>query len=159
RHGLERVEAGEQRVDLESAGKAAPHPVLRLERGDVLLAEKNPAGIGRQHAGHQVDQRGFAGAVRSDQGIARADRQFELDIARHNQRAEALGQAARRKGDGAHRYPPRARIFDKPPRMPFGRNITTATSSAPIQKYQYCGAMPENWSRATMKMAAPIKPP
>ena len=25
----------------------------------------------------------------------------------------------------------------------------------PIQKYQYCGAMPENWSRATMKIAAP----
>ena len=41
--------------------------------------------------------------------------------------------------------------------MPFGRNITTATSSRPIQKYQYCGLMPENWSRATMKMIAPIE--
>ena len=43
--------------------------------------------------------------------------------------------------------------------MPFGSNITTATSSRPIQKYQYCGLMPENWSRATMKMMAPISPP
>ncbi len=32
----------------------------------------------------------------------------------------------------------------RPPRMPLGRKITTATSSAPIQKYQYCGLMPEN---------------
>ena len=27
----------------------------------------------------------------------------------------------------------------EPPRMPFGRNSTTAISSTPIQKYQYCG--------------------
>ena len=38
----------------------------------------------------------------------------------------------------------------KPPRMPLGRKITTATSNVPIQKYQYCGLMPESWSRATM---------
>ena len=43
--------------------------------------------------------------------------------------------------------------------MPFGRTITTVTSSTPIQKYQYCGLMPENRSRATMKMAAPTSPP
>src|SRR5206468_9296742 len=27
----------------------------------------------------------------------------------------------------------------KPPRIPLGRKITTATSKVPIQKYQYCG--------------------
>ena len=43
--------------------------------------------------------------------------------------------------------------------MPFGRNITTAISSRPIQKYQNCGVLPENWSRATMKMIAPTSPP
>jgi hypothetical protein len=32
-------------------------------------------------------------------------------------------------------------------------------SSRPIQKYQYCGAMPENWSRATRKMTEPMSPP
>ena len=42
---------------------------------------------------------------------------------------------------------------------PFGRNITTATSRMPIQKYQNCGVLPENWSRATMKMIAPTSPP
>ena len=49
--------------------------------------------------------------------------------------------------------------FASPPRMPFGRNITTAISSMPIQKYQNCGVLPENWSRATMKMIAPTSPP
>ena len=43
--------------------------------------------------------------------------------------------------------------------MPFGRKMTTKISSMPIQKYQYCGAMPENWSRAIMKIAAPTSPP
>jgi len=43
--------------------------------------------------------------------------------------------------------------------MPFGNTSTTVTSKMPIQKYQYCGAMPENWSRATMKIAAPTRPP
>ena len=43
--------------------------------------------------------------------------------------------------------------------MPFGRNSTTAISRTPIGKYQYCGLMPENWSRATRKMIAPISPP
>ena len=32
----------------------------------------------------------------------------------------------------------------RPPRMPFGSSITTAISSSPIQKYQYCGLRPEN---------------
>ena len=32
----------------------------------------------------------------------------------------------------------------RPPSTPFGSSMTTATSSAPIQKYQYCGAIPEN---------------
>ena len=50
-------------------------------------------------------------------------------------------------------------ILDRPPRMPFGSSMTTATSRMPIQKYQYCGAMPENWSRAIMKMIEPISPP
>ena len=43
--------------------------------------------------------------------------------------------------------------------LPVGSTITTVTSRTPIQKYQTCGAMPENWSRATMKMVAPISPP
>ncbi len=41
RHRFQRVEAGKQRVDLEGARQPAPHPLLRRQRGDVLVAEEN----------------------------------------------------------------------------------------------------------------------
>ncbi len=40
RHRFQRVEAANTSVDLESAGEPAAHAILRLERGDVLVAEK-----------------------------------------------------------------------------------------------------------------------
>ncbi len=126
--------------------------LLRPERGDVVVAEEDLAAVGPQHAGHQVDQRGLAGAVRPDQRIALAVRQIDLDVVGDHERAEALVEPARRERRSAHvaAPPPPASSRASPPRMPFGRKITTATSSVPIQKYQYCGLMPENWSRATM---------
>ena len=50
-------------------------------RGDVVVAEEDLAAVGPQHAGHQVDQRGLAGAVRADQRVALAARQIDLDVA------------------------------------------------------------------------------
>src|SRR5262249_15199044 len=103
-----------------------------------------------EHAGNQIDQRGLAGAVRPDQRIALAGRQIERDIARNDERAEALVQAARRQRRDAHaRLRPQRTRRAAPSRMPIGRNITTARSSVPTKKYQYSGLMPENWSRAT----------
>ena len=77
-----------------------------------------------------------------------------------DERAEPLLQVfggERRRGHGllASLLRPRAMVSPgarraRPPRMPLGRKITTATSKVPIQKYQYCGLTPENWSRATM---------
>src|SRR5262249_30953948 len=152
RHRLERAEVGEQCVDLKGAHEAAFDALLGPEHRDLVGSEKDLSFVGLEHAGDQIDQRGLAGAVRPDQRIALARREIERDTARDDERAEALVQAARRQRRGAH-----ARLRSKkrtsraaPPRMPFGRKITTATSSVPIQKYQYCGLMPENWSRATM---------
>ena len=149
RHRFQRVEAGEQCVDLERARQAPPHPILWRQIRDVFGPQIDLAGIGRQHAGHQVDQRGLAGAVGPDQRVARAYRQAQFDIAGDHQRSEVLGEAARGKrrrivGGRAQRGLQRPVIFDKPPRMPLGRKTTTNTSRMPIQKYQYCGAMPEN---------------
>src|SRR5437879_8922207 len=138
RDGLECSEPRKQRVDLEGARQAALHAGVWPERGDVLLAEHDPAGVGPQHAGDQVDERRLPGAVGADERVAHALRQDEVDVLRHHERAEFLAQAFGCKN------------FAKPPSIPLGRNITTATSSSPIQKYQYCGFMPENWSRATM---------
>ena len=165
RHRFERGEMREQAVDLEGAHKPAPHPLLGAERGDVLAAEQDLAAVGAQHPGHQVDQRGLAGAVRPDQRVAHAARQRDLDVLGDHERAEALVEAARGEnrahgfrphGGGEVAQPnqrwPRSVLMSwaMPPRMPFGRNSTTAISSTPIGKYQYCGLTPENQSRAIM---------
>ena len=96
------LRCGNRRVDLERAHKAATNAALRVERGDVLAAEQNLAAVRPQHAGHQVDQRGLAGAVRPDQRVTHALRQLDLDVAGNDQRAEALVEALRREGGLAH---------------------------------------------------------
>src|SRR5499433_3155703 len=151
RDRLERAEVGKQCVDLKGAHEAAFDALLGPERRDLVCSEKDLSFVGLDHAGDQIDQRGLAGAVRPDQRVALARWEIELDVARDDERAEALVQAARRQRRGAHaRLRPERTSRAAPPRMPFGRKITTATNSVPIQKYQYCGLMPENWSRATM---------
>src|SRR5215468_1019907 len=152
RHRLERVQPGEQRVDLERAREPALHSRRRRGAGDLLAAEEDLAAVRPQHAGHEVDERGLPGAVRADERVARADRHREIDAARDDERAEALVEAPRRERRRRHAAPRRhdAPSRASPPRMPFGSSKTTTTSSSPIQKYQYCGLTPENWSRATM---------
>src|SRR5436853_389272 len=138
RDRLERSEPRKQRVDLEGARQAALHAGIGPERGDFLLTEHDLAGVGAQHAGDQVDERRLPGAVGADERVAHALRQDEVDVLRYDEGAECLVQLFRCKN------------FARPPRIPLGRNITTPTRSSPIQKYQYCGFIPENWSRATM---------
>src|SRR5690606_36597835 len=137
----------------EGPHQAALDALLRRQMRDVGIAEPDAAGIRTQHAGHQIDQRGLAGAVRADQRVALALREGDRDVARDDERAEGLLETAGRPRRDDHGAPRRDGISRaSPPRMPFCRNITTITSSRPIQKYQYCGLMPENWSRATRKM-------
>ena len=145
-----------QRIDLKGSDQPAPHPLFRRQRGDVLIAEKDAAGIRAEHAGHQIDQRGFAGAVGADQRVADPHRQVDLDVGGDDQRPEAFIDAARGEGAFAHgaafmrKALARCSNSENPPIMPSGRNITTAISNRPIQKYQNCGLSPENWSRATI---------
>jgi hypothetical protein len=141
---LERTQMGKQRVDLERAHQAALDASFGTERRDLLAAEKNLSAVGFEHAGDQIDQRGLAGAVGTDQGVACAERQIELHLLHDRERAETFVQAAGRQRRRAHARPPAGSNRANPPRMPLGKNITTATSSAPIQKYQYCGLIPEN---------------
>ena len=90
RHSFERIETGEQRVDLECPRETAPHPLLRAERGNVFAFEQYLSGIGRQHARHQVDERRFARAIRADQRVTCTGRQIDCDVARDGKRAECL---------------------------------------------------------------------
>src|ERR687887_255622 len=151
RHRLERAQVREQGVDLKRAHEPAFDALVGLKRGDLLLAKKDPAVVRPEHAGDQVDQRGLARPVRPDQRVTLALRQIEGDILGNDERAEALVQSPRRQRRYAHALLLAERTRRAiPPRMPFGRKITTAISRVPIQKYQYCGFIPENWSRATM---------
>ena len=100
---------------------------------------------------------GMAGAVGADQCVAHALGQRKVDVAGHDEGAEALLEPAGgedgRRGRALHGHDVRLHNVasrTSPPRTPLGRNSTTAMRSRPIQKYQYCGLMPENWSRATM---------
>ena len=145
RHRLERAEVGKQGIDLKGSHEAAFDALLGLERRDVLFAKENMSSVRLEHAGHEVDKRRFAGAVRPDQRITLALRQLELDVLGNDERAEALVQAARGQRQGVHAALRTRRMRRvNPPRTPFGRKRTTAMSSVPIQKYQYCGLMPEN---------------
>src|SRR5579875_1190493 len=150
RHRFERGQPWEKRIDLEGACEAAPHALARLEIRYVVLAQENSSGVGSKHAGHEVDQRGLAGAVRTDQRIARAHRKADGDVARDHEGAETLGEAAGEQSGTGHVFLHLAASRDRPPRTPLGRSVTTATRSTPIQKYQYCGVVPENWSRTSM---------
>src|SRR5262249_6282479 len=138
RHRLQGAEMGKQRIDLKGAHQAALDPRLRRERRDVVLIEQDLPAVGSNEPGDQVDQRRLAGAVRADQRMASARRQVELDATGDDEGAEALVQTPRRQRPTAHaRLRAAGMRRTNPPRMPFGRKITTATSSAPIQKYQY----------------------
>src|SRR5262249_62264140 len=145
RDRLERVEVGKQGVDLERAHQPALDALLGPERRDLVPTEHDAAAVRLEHAGHQVDQRGLAGAVWPDQRIALAGRKIERDVLGDDERAEALVQATRGERRGAHALL-RANSLSRarPPRMPFGKRITTATSSVPTKKYQFWGLMPEN---------------
>src|SRR5262249_26247011 len=141
RYRLERVEMRKETVDLEGADEAAADPRLGAECRDVLAAEQDLAAVRPQHAGHQVDQRGFAGSVRADECVANALWQRDADLVGDHQRAEPLVESAGRKRGCAHasrlhgggdvsqpnqRWP--FSVFksrERPPRMPFGRNSTT----------------------------------
>jgi hypothetical protein len=75
---------------------------VRTVHADALLGPARDVSAPRkirrlrpQHAGHQIDQRGLAGAVGPDQCVALALRQVELDVLGDDQRAEALVELAR----------------------------------------------------------------
>ena len=91
---LQHREAAEQPVDLEGAGDAELDALGLRDRGDVAAVEQHLAGGRRQHAGEQVDEGGLAGAVRSDQRVARAVLEPEVDVARGGERAEILAERA-----------------------------------------------------------------
>ena len=83
--------------DLKGAGDAAPAHRVGRKPGRSLAGEGDRAFARRQRAGDHVEQRGLAGAVRSDDGEDRALGHLEADTVDRDQAAEALADALQRK--------------------------------------------------------------
>ena len=115
------------------------------QRGDVLAVEQHVAGRGSQRAGDQIDQRGFAGAVRPDQRVAGAARQREIDVVGDTgaRRSSFAGCGFRSAASviGLARLPG-ATIGRRPqawPNRPRRANSTTTISSSPMPNCQNSG--------------------
>src|SRR6266513_167240 len=131
----------------------------RHARGGLLDAQHDRSGRGRQRPGEHVDEGGFPGAVRTDQGMASAALQTEIDVVRHGERAEALAQAARLQSDVHGLLRNFTRMLSRMPRIPPRANITTSTSIVPMPKYQYSGNCLASRSCAIRYTTGPTKAP
>jgi hypothetical protein len=83
----------ECRGELKRAHDPASHPFLRREARHVDAVVQNRAGVGREITGEKVEERGFAGTVRSDDAGDFVFAQNVVDVINRRQRAEPLGNA------------------------------------------------------------------
>jgi hypothetical protein len=65
---------------LKSAGEPAASDLMRLQCGDVVAVEDNPSARCRQRAADEIEERGLAGAVGTDNAgdRTRCDRNIDL---------------------------------------------------------------------------------
>ena len=96
-HGLQHRQMREQADVLERARDAAQRAPRGARVGDDVALEGDLPAIGREHAGHQIEERGLAGAVRSDQRMDVAARDLHAQIVQRIEAAEALAQALDRE--------------------------------------------------------------
>ena len=109
---------GERLHDLEGARDAAPRKPVRRLAGDVVAAIADAAGAGLEEPGDDGEQRGFAGAIRTDQsGDAGGRRRQRCGID-----GQQPTKAARHALDG------KQRLSHGPPPAPA---IAAARSAAP----------------------------
>ncbi len=90
RHVVEHRKLAEEGVDLERAAEAPLDARGLRDPGDILAAEDDPAGGGRERSRQHVDEGGLARAVRADERMARTGLEPEIDVAGDRERAEAL---------------------------------------------------------------------
>ena len=88
------VEVLAQREILEDGGDAEVERGAGLGQRDGLAVESDRAGARRMHAGEDLDQRRFAGAVVADQRHDLAGVHVEVDVGQRRDGAEILRDAA-----------------------------------------------------------------
>ena len=100
-HGFQHRQMRKQPDVLEGAGDALERALRRARVVDRLAVERDLAGVGGQHAGDEIEERGFAGAVRADQRVDVAARHIHVEFVQRVEAAETFGQAFDRKTDVA----------------------------------------------------------
>jgi hypothetical protein len=83
----------EDREVLEGAGDAEAREGVRRQSREILPVKKDLAAGWPEHRADQVEQRGLAGAVRSDQAADLARFDLEAHVLDRGQTAEAFGDA------------------------------------------------------------------
>ena len=96
-------EVVEQLQRLEGAGETGPRAAVRRPAGDVRAVPGHRAGREPVVAGHTVDQRGLAGAVRPEQPDHLTGTDGEVDVVERGETAEPLGQPGHRERARRHR--------------------------------------------------------
>ena len=105
-HVLADREAHEQLELLEGPGEPEARALRRRRAGDLASTEEDVAGLGSEQPREHVEQRGLAGAVRSDEPDDAGGRDHEAHVADRDEPAEAHGDVAgldRRRDVGAGR--------------------------------------------------------
>ncbi len=120
-HVVERGQVGEQPQVLEGARDAGVHDRLRPQAVEPAAAKRDAALVRLQEAGDDVEDRGLARAVRTDQAGDAALLDGEAAILQRMQSAEAMVEAGDLQIRGHSRSPAR----------PCGRNSMNAISSTP----------------------------
>ena len=106
RHIVEGGEIAKQRGDLERARQTELAAPIDRQRGDVAAVEPDTAAVGRDFAGQLTDQRGLAGAVRTDDRVQFAGTELERNRIRRHHAAETLGQSFDLQHRLSHGAPP-----------------------------------------------------
>ncbi len=90
---LRNAELGKQQQLLVDGRDAVSGGFVRRGEADGRACDPHLPGIRRDHAGDDLDQRGFAGAVFAEQGVDLAGADIEADLLQHRHRAEGFGDA------------------------------------------------------------------
>src|SRR5207245_618473 len=112
-----------------------------------IAAEDHVAGRGFEKPGQQIDERGLAGAIGADQGLASARRDTEIHLGGGDEAPEPLDEIACLQSVSHRGLPAALRAGNtaasrrNPPMMPSRAKSTTSTSRSPSQNCQYWGLM------------------
>src|SRR6266516_3828495 len=99
---VDRGEVEQQRGDLKRARQPERAAAIRRHAGDVLTRKANGAGMRKQLPNQLADQRGLAGAVRSDDRVQFATRNIQRDVNSYDDPAKPPDQIFNAKQGISH---------------------------------------------------------